>query len=190
MFYDYLFIRTPGRNLTNKVLRKESSSQIETPYEHSLDSSTLDYDKIFSVVKKTVKNVVGKERSGLGLALSNLPSNLGAFWQIGGNYIVMNEIIIGHMKKVTKSPQEFNAFIYSILTHEYLHSVGYIDELQARQMTAYVSTKSFGSNHPASIISSGDLWVQFPSILSVTGGDGSRLKIISKFDSETTSYIT
>ena len=36
------------------------------PVEESLDN-LMDYDGIFSVVKKSVKTVLGKERSGLGL---------------------------------------------------------------------------------------------------------------------------
>ena len=39
----------------------------------------MDFDNIFSIVKKTVKQVTGKSRAGLGLALSNLPTGLGAF---------------------------------------------------------------------------------------------------------------
>ncbi|MHB1471750.1 MAG: hypothetical protein ACYCSA_01100 [Thermoplasmataceae archaeon] len=159
-----------------------------TPVEESLDN-LMDYDGIFSVVKKSVKTVLGKERSGLGLALSDLPVTLGAFWQVGGNYIVMNEVLVKAMSRIAKTPREFNSFVYTILTHEYLHSVGYIDEFQARQMTALVAKQTFGSEHPAVIMSSGDIWKQYPLFLSLRGGDGSVLKIISRFDTDSTSYI-
>ncbi|WP_393970820.1 hypothetical protein OXIME_001055 [Oxyplasma meridianum] len=149
----------------------------------------MDYDRIFSVVKRSVKAVLGKERSGLGLALSNLPVTLGAFWQVGGNYIVMNEVLVKAMSMLTTSTREFNSFVYTILTHEYLHSVGYIDEFQARQMTAFVAKHTFAGNHPAVIMSTGDIWKQYPDLLSLQGGDGSVLKIISRFDTESTSYI-
>ena len=158
------------------------------PVEESLDN-LMDYDGIFSVVKKSVKTVLGKERSGLGLALSDLPVTLGAFWQVGGNYIVMNEVLVKAMSRIAKTPREFNSFVYTILTHEYLHSVGYIDEFQARQMTALVAKQTFGSEHPAVIMSSGDIWKQYPLFLSLRGGDGSVLKIISRFDTDSTSYI-
>lgn len=159
-----------------------------TPVEESLDN-LMDYDRIFSIVKKSVKTVLGKERSGLGLALSDLPVTLGAFWQVGGNYIVMNEVLVKAMSRIAKTPREFNSFVYTILTHEYLHSVGYIDEFQARQMTALVAKQTFGSEHPAVIMSSGDIWKQYPLFLSLRGGDGSVLKIISRFDTDSTSYI-
>ena len=158
------------------------------PDEESLDS-VMDYDRIFSVVKKSVKAALGKERSGLGLALSNLPVTLGAFWQVGGNYIVMNEVLVKAMSHLTGSTREFNSFVYTILTHEYLHSVGYIDEFQARHMTAFVAKHTFGSEHPAVLMSTGDIWKQYPELLSLQGGDGSILKIISRFDTDSTSYI-
>lgn len=149
----------------------------------------MDFDNIFSIVKKTVKQVTGKSRAGLGLALSNLPTGLGAFWQVGGNYIVMNEILLDAMRHITKSIREMNSFIYVILTHEYLHSVGYIDEEEARIMTHKVAEAAFGKDHPASVMSAGDLWKQYPILLSLEGGDGSMLKIVSKFDMDSTSYI-
>jgi hypothetical protein len=187
-----------SRNSDSKHLRnpfpfsKGGDAKISSPnssdFSASLDTE-MDFDDIFSVVKRTVKHVTGKSRAGLGLALSNLPAGLGAFWQIGGNYIVMNEILLEAMRHITKNTREFNSFIYVILTHEYLHSVGFIDEEEARIMTRNVAEATFGKNHPASIMSGGDLWRQYPILLSLEGGDGSILKIVSKFDMDSTSYI-
>ena len=154
----------------------------------SLDRK-MDYDKIFNVVKSTVRSVTGKERSGLGLALSDLPATLGAFWQVGGNYIVMNQVLIEAMSKLTGSSREFNSFVYMILTHEYLHSLGFINEMEAREMTARVALKSFGKDHPAFTMSNGDLWSLYPQLRMLTGGTGRNMKIIGNFDSSSTSYI-
>ena len=154
----------------------------------SLDRK-MDYDKIFNVVKSTVRSVTGKERSGLGLALSDLPATLGAFWQVGGNYIVMNQVLIDAMSKLTGSSREFNSFVYMILTHEYLHSLGFINEMEAREMTARVALKSFGKDHPAFTMSNGDLWSLYPQLRMLTGGTGQSMKIIGNFDSSSTSYI-
>lgn len=160
----------------------------EPEYFLSLDRK-MDYDKIFNVVKNTVRFVTRKERSGLGLALSDLPATLGAFWQVGGNYIVMNQVLIDAMTRLTSSTREFNSFIYMILTHEYLHSLGFIDEMEARKMTAEVALKSFGKNHPAFTMSNGDLWTLYPQLRTIAGGTGQNMKIIGNFDSSSTSYI-
>lgn len=149
----------------------------------------MDYDSIFAVVKKAVRVVTGRERSGLGLALSDLPPTLGAYWQIGGNYIVINESLIREMSRISSSLTEFNSFIFMILTHEYLHSVGYVDEHQARVVTMKVVEETFGKDHPAYRMSSDDIWHLYPQLLSVKGGNGSYIRIIQKFDSESLSYF-
>ncbi|MHB1493542.1 MAG: hypothetical protein ACYCSG_00945 [Thermoplasmataceae archaeon] len=154
----------------------------------SLEGS-MNIDSIFSIVKKSVKNVIGKERSGLGLAFSNLPWNLGAFWQVGGNYIVMNEGLVNSMKGLSKSEEEFNSFIYMILAHEYIHSLGFIDELEARRMTAIVATRTFGKDHIVSKMSTGDIWSLYPDLKYSPSGNGEELRFIRNFDSSTTSYI-
>ncbi len=152
-------------------------------------SGSMNFDMIFTVVKRSVKRVLGKERSGLGLALSDLPAGLGAFWEVGGNYIVMNELLLQAMKRIAKSDLEYNSFVYTILTHEYLHSIGFIDESTARRMTEVVATQFFGEGHPATEMSSRDLWILFPELRYVQGGNGSSFRIISKFDSDSTTYI-
>ncbi|MFG1460389.1 MAG: hypothetical protein AAE987_03295 [Thermoplasmataceae archaeon] len=165
--------RFPGINNQNEISINERMS----------------YDSIFMIVKKAVKAVTGQERSGLGLALSNLPAGLGAFWQVGGNYIVMNDLLINAMEKIAKNDFEFNSFIFTILIHEYLHSIGYYDESEARRMSFYVTSAYFGKQHPATVMSSDDLWRVFPQLRYIPGGDGSSMRIISKFDTDATSYI-
>ena len=158
--------------------------------EQVLESERTDYNEIFKLVKKTVKKFLGKERTGLGLALSNLPNTIGAYWQLGGNYIVLNETIVGYMRSAANTTKEFNSFLFTILAHEYIHSVGYVDEMEARRMTALVTRMAFGKDHIAARIGSSDLWQLYPSLLLLPSGDGSRMKIINKFDSDATSYIT
>ncbi|MGI0151502.1 MAG: hypothetical protein ACREC5_06170, partial [Thermoplasmata archaeon] len=56
------------------------------PLAHRLDEPT-DFSGIFAVVRSAVRRVLSRERPGLGLALSNLPPQLGAYWQLTGNLI-------------------------------------------------------------------------------------------------------
>ena len=149
----------------------------------------MDVDAIFTVVKRAVRETLNEERSGLGLAFSNLPWNVGALWEIWGNYIVMNEELINVMKHLTKSDREFNSVVFMLLTHEYIHSLGYIDERRTRLMTSIVANFTFGPEHPATIICRGDLWQIYPQIRELKGGKGDKLKFIMKFDSSATSYI-
>ncbi|MCL5679546.1 MAG: hypothetical protein M1301_04925 [Candidatus Thermoplasmatota archaeon] len=179
----------PGKNYSIPVTGKfHGKAGDEGLFVNSLDSR-MDYDSIFEVVKESVRYVTGKARSGIGLALSDLPSTLGAYWQVGGNYIVMNENLVRAMLKLSGSEREFNSFIYMILAHEYIHSLGYIDEMEAREMTAKVARAAFGEKHHAARMSAGDVWNMYPQLKYAGSGNGSSLRIVSKFDSSATSYI-
>lgn len=148
------------------------------------------YDTVFRVVRAAVRRVLGVERPGLGLALSNLPPGLGAYWQVAGNVIVMNEGLVDTMKTRAQSPLELNSFVYVILAHEYLHSLGYLDEGSVRQVTARVTATAFGPDHPATRMAEGDLWRIFPFLAMAPGGDGSRIRIVPRFDlASTETYI-
>ena len=99
----------------NRALRPPSAPAFA---ETALDAP-LNFDHVFRVVRSTVRGVLGRERPGLGLALSDLPASLGAYWPVTGNLIVMNESLVDAMRAHARSPREFNSFVYVILAHEY-----------------------------------------------------------------------
>ncbi|HEY1198393.1 MAG TPA: hypothetical protein VGG32_06675 [Thermoplasmata archaeon] len=149
-----------------------------------------DYDAVFRVVRGAVRQVLGIERPGLGLGLSDLPPQLGAYWQVTGNLIVLNEGLVNAMRANARDPTELNSFIYVVLAHEYLHSLGYLDERSVREVTARVTRTAFGPDHPATRMAEGDLWRLYPFLAYAPGGNGRRLKVVTRFDLDTTDrYI-
>lgn len=147
-------------------------------------------DSIFQVVRRAVRDVIHRERTGLGLALSDLPPGLGAYWPVTGNVIVMNEGLLETMRRMASSPLEFNSFVYVILSHEYLHTLGYWGEDAVRTVTARVTREALGADHPATAMAEGDLWERFPFLRFSPGGRGRRIRMVKGFDSSTTSaYI-
>ena len=159
------------------------------PLAHILEG-TADFDSVFRVVRGAVHHVLGIERPGLGLGLSDLPPYVGAYWQVTGNLIVLNEGLVGAMRANAASPLEFNSFVYVILAHEYLHSLGYLDERAVRRVTAHVTRSAFGPDHPATRMAEGDLWRLYPFLAYAPGGQGRRLKVVSRFDlASTQNYI-
>lgn len=150
----------------------------------------LDYDRIFRVVRGAVRKVLGIERPGLGLGLSYLPPQVGAYWQVTGNLIIVNEGLVDAMRSNAQNPLELNSFLYVILAHEYLHSLGYLDEGGVRQVTARVTREAFGPDHPATRMAEGDLWRLYPFLAYARGGDGQRIRVVPRFDLATTqTYI-
>ena len=149
-----------------------------------------DYDQVFRVVRRAVRSVLGRERPGLGLALSDLPNGVGAYWPVTGNLIVLNDALLRTMRGMASSLEEYNAFTYVLLAHEYLHSLGYLDETAVREVTARVTRGAFGAEHLATHLAEGDLWRRYPFLRFSRGGDGRKLRLVRGFDRETTSnYI-
>jgi hypothetical protein len=147
------------------------------------------YDDVFAVVRESVRRVLGKERVGLGLGLSELPAQIGAYWQVTGNIIILNERLI-RVLDATEPQAQRTAFLYVVILHEYLHSLGFLDERTDRQVVARVSTQALGEEHAAAKLARGDLWEIFPQLRSAGTGDGQRVKIVRGFDSESTNrYI-
>ncbi len=159
-----------------------------SPLAHRLDEAR-DYDDIFAVVRDSVRKVLGRERVGLGLGLSDLPAQVGAYWQITGNIIVLNERLI-QVLDATEPLAQRRAYLFVVLLHEYLHSLGYLNEGQDRRVAAEVAERALGAEHPAARMARGDLWQIFPQLRDASGGDGQRVRIVRGFDSAATSqYI-
>ena len=121
---------------------------ISSKYVKSLDQSR-DFSDIFLLVKKTVKETLGEARVGLMLVLADLPSQIGAFHEIGSNAIVLNRKLLNAFIKSGKSFREIHSYIYTILLHEYLHSLGHLDEHSVRELSYRITKEVLGENHPA-----------------------------------------
>ena len=185
----YLTGPIASRTRTPAVAKEPGSVPAPFPLATLLEGPA-DYDAVFRVVRGAVRYALGLERPGLGLGLSNLPPQLGAYWQVTGNLIVMNEGLVETMRAHARSPLELNSFLYVILAHEYLHSLGYLDERAVRQVTAYVTRTAFGPAHVTTRMAEGDLWQMFPFLSEAPAGNGRRLKVVTRFDLATTDqYI-
>ena len=107
------------------------------------------FGEIFSVVKKAVEEVLGIRRAGLELLLVDLPGEVGAMHQIGSNAIIMNRRHLQALLKSSRSRLEINSYIFLILLHEYLHSLGVLDEGEVATLSMKVIKEALGEDHPA-----------------------------------------
>jgi len=113
---------------------------------------------IWEIVKETVKVCLGEHRRGMLLFLDDLPLHLGAYHQLGTNNIVLNRRLFNIVEAVTKSRKLVNAFIYSILTHEYLHALGHVSEAEVRSLVYDISKQCFGDDHIATTLAEKTPW--------------------------------
>ena len=148
------------------------------------------FDEVFEIVKASVENILGLHRAGLTLVLADLPNGLGAYHVSGSNAIVLNRSMLGAVRSVTRSEEELNSFIYSILTHEYLHSLGFLEESQVRPLVRKISQESLGPDHPSVTMASGDLFSLYPQLRALGEGKvGEDFEIIKEFDRSSMPYI-
>lgn len=179
----------PGGPSKNAAAAAEPAIPEGFPLGRRLESPA-DFDTVFTVVRAAVRKVLGIERPGLGLALSDLPPQLGAYWQVTGNLIVLNEGLVGAMRANARSPLEENAFVFVLLAHEYLHALGYLDEASVRRVTARVAREALGPGHAATRMAEGDLWQQYPFLAHAPVGRGRHFKVVRGFDrASTANYI-
>jgi hypothetical protein len=107
------------------------------------------FAEVYEIVKDSVKSSLGRYRIGLMLYLDDLPLQVGAYHPVGSNSIVMDRALLQIVESTAKSKNVVNAFIYTILLHEYLHALGYEEEYTVRPMVLNVTNESFGEHHIA-----------------------------------------
>jgi len=149
------------------------------------------FGDIFELVKRAVKIVLGHERVGLMLYLGSLPLHVGAFHQLGSNGIVMNKRLLNLVLKSSNSTTEVNSFIFSILLHEYLHSLGYLEEAQVRRLVYEIGKEVFGIDHPVIKMALNRAFPRIPpSELQLQNSEDLGLELIKDFERSNQSYIS
>jgi hypothetical protein len=154
---------------------------------------------IFERVKNDVRNILGRHRAGLSLGLIEMGIFRGGF--IGGMHfhpgteIVMNKTPL----KLILDSQPYEivwAYSYHILLHEYLHSLGIVDEEKCRAITLKISEQIFKeADHPAIILAKRGIGAYIPN-LRITyvpperRPDGIAIEYVQNFDRESQSYFS
>jgi hypothetical protein len=148
-----------------------------------------DFNQAFELVKLAVEDKFKMHRAGLSLILQGLPTKLGAYHILGSNLIIVNKRIL-NIIKIHKSLNEYNSYLFMVLTHEYLHSLGIIDELEVRTMTYSLLASLAGENHMATKMARHQPWDLFPEIsLFDDNSFEQKFEIIKDFDRTTQTYI-
>ncbi len=173
-----------GSDLSDTRLDMESYGDLKFNLENAKN-----FQEIFKIVKKSVKKVLGRERAGLMLVLADLPLHVGAFHGIGSNSIVMNRRLLEAVEERNGTKLEINSYIFMILLHEYLHSLGCVDERVTKRLVYEISIEVFGEGHPATKMAIDGLakLVNNPSARSLQ--NGRYPEIVKEFDPSYKSYI-
>jgi hypothetical protein len=148
---------------------------------------------IFEVVKDVVLKATGQSRGGLMLGMANLGNNpqgfFGAFFTTGSNVIVMNKIPLQRIEE--SKPELYKPYAFHILLHEYLHSLGYLDEGTVRSMVYQITKDCLGEDHPATALAANSTGfvkhLVYPDLAWSPEDEG--IELVKGFDRSSVSYI-
>jgi len=148
---------------------------------------------IFEVVKAAVSRRLKQSRGGLMLGLADLGNQpggfFGAFYPVGTNIIVMNRIPMLRIKET--QADLFNPYVFHVLLHEYLHSLGYLDEGTVRRISVEISEALFGKEHLTTRIAQ-DTIAFFPNLVYpniLWRPEDVSIELVQGFDRGSASYI-
>ena len=148
-----------------------------------------DFNELFELVKSSVNSVYDMKRAGLSLMLHGMPTRVGAYHVLGSNVIAVNKFVLDMVKKYSTSNHEYNAYLFTVLLHEYLHSFGILDENRVRYMSVELCKKFFGEKRTVTVMAQDPLKI-FPQLGFVNFDKfENKYEIIKNFDKSNQSYI-
>ena len=117
------------------------------------------YAEVWPIVKDTVEFALSKRRESMMLFLDDLPLQLGAYYPVGTNNIVLNRTLVEVVESSVSSQKTVNALVYNLLLHEYLHALGEMSEAGVRRMVVEVAARCFGEQYIATEVARKSPWV-------------------------------
>ena len=154
---------------------------------------------IFEKVKRDVNKETGRHRAGLSLGLIEMGMSqegfIGGMFFSGGTMILMNVTPLRVI--LDQQPNEIVwGYVYHILLHEYLHSLGFLNEHQCQEITLQISKNIFQDpEHPAIVLATKGIGAYFPNlpmIYAPSDFDANALRIerVKDFDRESCRYFS
>ena len=145
-----------------------------------------DFSEVFEIVRRCVDKSLGRRRNGLMLGLTDLPLHIGALHAVPSNVIMINRKLLNSIMVYDK--KLVNAYVFHVLLHEYLHTLGFMSEEDVGALSQIISKKHLGEQHPSTLISRYGMAYVFPR-LSVNQETDRSITIVENFDTSNLSYI-
>ena len=148
------------------------------------------YSEVWKIVKDNVKEVLDKQRKGIMLFLDDMPLRLGAYHPLGTNNLVLNRTLVRIVEATAKSKKLLNAFVYTLLLHEYLHALGHVKEAEVRPLVYEVSKECFGEEHIATKLAEQGPWFVLRGLpLDSLKAPKRVMEIVKDFEKTNQRYI-
>lgn len=148
------------------------------------------FNDAFELVKVAVYDKYKMRRAGLSLLLQDMPNFIGAYHVLGSNAIVVNRYVLAAVKTLAKTNEEYNSYLFVVLAHEYLHSLGIVDEFKVRELTHTMCNALLGETHVATKMTRQDPASLYPQLRELSLAKfGNDFELIKDFDKSNMSYI-
>ena len=148
------------------------------------------FEDSFELVKAGVYDKYKMRRVGLNLLLQDMPNFIGAYHVLGSNFIVLNRYVLTAIRTMAQSKEEYNSYVFVVLTHEYLHSLGIVDEFKVRELTYNMCNTLFGNTHAVTRMAKEDPASLYPELKKLRIADfGKDFELVKDFDRSNMSYI-
>ncbi len=166
-----------------------SQPNAEPNFSKQLENA-VSYAEVWQTVKDTVDFTFGKRRGGMMLFLDDLPLQLGAYYPVGTNNIVLNRRLVEIVEATLSDKQTVNALAYNLLLHEYLHALGELSEVEVRRQVVVVAAKCFGEEHAATVLARKSPWILLKNLpLEAAAAPKRVMQIVRNFEQTTSKYI-
>lgn len=167
---------------------KLSKEEVEN-YTRKLNESK-NFGDIFELVKEIVFKAIKMRRAGLSLYLADIPKYILAYHIIGSNTIVINRAILEALNKIEKNKINKNSYIFVVLLHEYLHSLGIYDEKMIERIIYLICINFFGKKHPTSEMTEKGILEVFPELRKIKIKFSKKYELVKDFDRSSINYIS
>jgi hypothetical protein len=164
-------------------------NQPSSEFAHKLDFASS-YAEVWQIVKDTVDIAFSKRRGSMMLFLDDLPLQLGAYYPVGTNNIVLNRRLVEIVEATLSDKQMVNALVYNLLLHEYLHALGELSEVEVRRQVVVVVTKCLGEEHAATVLARKSPWILLKDLpLEAAAAPKRVMQIVRDFEETTRKYV-
>ena len=147
-----------------------------------------DFASMFELVRLCVDESLGRHRNGLMLGMTDLPLHIGAYHAVPSNFIMLNRKLLNAIMQYDK--KFANSYLFHVLLHEYLHTLGFMNEEEVSAIVYVISKNFLGERHPTTLIAKHGIGSIFQNLPIDIDSEADRsIEIITNFDNENLSYI-
>lgn len=172
---------------------------------YSFSSENMDFNSkiinaksisdIFEIVKEMVYEYLGAEQAGLMVGVTDLGSYqngfIGAFYSLNANAILINKRPLARILQT--NPSMYNYYLFHVMLHEYIHSIGSYDEVQTKLLVHEISSHYFGNGHVVTQLASNiEKFIPnlaYPNVEGFQEPESINIEFVKGIDRKNINYI-